>query len=411
MAVTVPGPGHTTLTIPTSPGFESFVAQQIANAVAAAAPLKVKSIDSGATIPQPGKGGTSELVVTGGGGANVVPTGYSFVINDNTSPDFLIGTNTAILSGAVGSTFFVSGLSTVAAGGGNNFIVGESGGTYFLAGGSGDDTIFSSGGGTIGGGTGANLLWAGDPSDTMSNLIISDGTGDTIVAGAGDDTVAAYGSNDLIFGGSGPLVVGMALNSTVSSGTGPETIFGADRSVVSGNSSSGITFVGGAGNATVFGSNDSVTTIFGGSGSDINFTNTATPGGIMAAEAGNETLNAGISSSNNTLAGGSGADSLVGGSSSDLLWAGTGADTLTGGAGTGTDVFNFVNGSAGGADVITDFSSSDVVNLIGYGADAAATAIANATVSGGSSTIQLSDSTKITFLNVTNLSTSNIHSS
>ena len=90
-----------------------------------------------------------------------------------------------------------------------------------------------------------------------------------------------------------------------------------------------------------------------------------------------------------------------------MLWAGTGSDTMTGGA--GSDFFQFVNGAAGGNDFITDFSSSDVVNLIGYGANAAANAINAATVSGGSSTIQLSDSTKITFVNVASLSTTNIH--
>jgi Ca2+-binding RTX toxin-like protein len=129
----------------------------------------------------------------------------------------------------------------------------------------------------------------------------------------------------------------------------------------------------------------------------------------MAAYSGNETLTAALSSSSNTLAGGSGADSLVGGSGTDVLWAGTGNDTMTGGA--GANQFNFVLGNSGGTDFVTDLTSPDVVNLIGYGANAAATAIAGATVSGGSSTIQLSDATKITFVGVSSLSTTNIHSS
>jgi Ca2+-binding RTX toxin-like protein len=406
-SVTIPGTGGSTVTIPQTALFSQFVAQQIANALAAASSVAVTGIGSGDIIPPTTPGSTNELMVTGAGGANSVPAGYDFIINDTSSPDSLSGSNTAILSGTVGGTFWVSGGSTVAAGGGNNTIVGQAGGTYLLSGGSGNDSIFSSGGGTIGGGTGNNLLWAADPTDKSANLFISDGT-DTIAAGAGADTVVAYGSKDVIFGGSGTLLVGAATNSTISAGTGAETIFGASGDVVFGNNSSGILFVGGSGPATVLGSTSSITTIFGGSGSNITFQNVSTPGAIMAAYAGNETLNAAASTSNNTLAGGSGADSLVSGSGADVFWAGTGSDTMTGGA--GADAFNFVRSFAGGTDVITDFTSSDTVNLIGYGAAAAATAIANATVSGGSSTIQLADSTKITFVNVSSLSTTNIHS-
>jgi Ca2+-binding RTX toxin-like protein len=412
MAVTVPGTGGSTITIPTSLPFEQFIAQQIANALAAAktaGDLAVTAVGSGGTVPASTPGSVNELVVTGGGGANNVPAGYSFIVNDNTSADSISGTNTAILSGSIGGTFWVSGNSTVA-GDGTNIIVGQSGGTYLLSTNSGNDSIFSSGGGTIAGGAGANLLWAADGTDTMANLFVSDGIGDTIVAGAGADTVAAYGSKDLIYGGSGPLVVGSAPNSTISSGSGPETIFGSSGNAVFANNSSGILFLAGTGPSTVVGGTNSLTTVFGSSGSAVTFANSATPGGILVAGAGNETLNAGLSNSNNTLSGaGTGADSLAGGSGNDVFWAGAGPDTLTGGG--GSDAFNFVHGSAGGTDVITDFSSNDVVNLIGYGANAAAQAIANATVSGGSTTIQLSDSTKITFLNVTNLSTTNVHSS
>lgn len=92
-----------------------------------------------------------------------------------------------------------------------------------------------------------------------------------------------------------------------------------------------------------------------------------------------------------------------------MIWAGAGGDTLTGGG--GSNVFEFVQSNAVGADIITDFNANDTVNIFGYGADAASVAIANATVSSNSTNIQLSDSTSITFLNVTSLSGLNIHSS
>jgi hypothetical protein len=82
---------------------------------------------------------------------------------------------------------------------------------------------------------------------------------------------------------------------------------------------------------------------------------------------------------------------------------------MTGGG--GIDVFSFVSGQAGGQDVITDFSSQDFVNLVGYGSGEVANALNSAVVSGGSTTVQLSDATKITFLNFTNLNQNNFYSS
>ena len=231
----------------------------------------------------------------------------------------------------------------------------------------------------------------------LPNYIISDGIGDTVAAGVGPDTVVAYGSNDLIFGGTGTLVVGAAPNSTVVSGTGAETIFGASGSLVQGDGSAGILFVGGAGSATVFGSTASVTTIFGGPGSAITFQNNGAPGAIMAAYAGNETLSSALSTSNNSLAGGSGNASLLGGAGNDVFWSGTGSNTLTGGAGS-RQLLVHKGAGASGEPTPSRTSVPATTSAAGYGSTAVATAISNATVSGGSSTIQLSDSTRITFL-------------
>ena len=158
----------------------------------------------------------------------------------------------------------------------------------------------------------------------------------------------------------------------------------------------------------MIGSGTALTTVFGSMGSDVTFANSSTPGAIMVAESGNETLTAAFSQSNNTLVGGTGADSLVGGSGNDVFWAGPGGDTMTGGA--GANAFNFANGSSGGTYLIADFTSSDVVNLINYGANAAANALAAATTVNGSLTISLADNTKITFLDVPSVSAGNIHS-
>jgi hypothetical protein len=61
-----------------------------------------------------------------------------------------------------------------------------------------------------------------------------------------------------------------------------------------------------------------------------------------------------------------------------------------------------ISGSAP-SDIITDFNANDAVYLAGYGGQAAANALSTATSADGSSTITLSDNTRITFLGVSNL--------
>src|SRR5262245_48697733 len=136
-SVTVPGTGGSTVTIPFPQSYSDFLAQQIANALAAAqgaSNLEVTTAGSGDATPATTAGAVNQLIITGGGGANNV-TGYQFVVNNNTSPDSIGGSDVGILSGSAGGSFWVSGNSTVAAVGGNNVIVGEPGGTYQLAGG------------------------------------------------------------------------------------------------------------------------------------------------------------------------------------------------------------------------------------------------------------------------------------
>jgi Ca2+-binding RTX toxin-like protein len=91
-------------------------------------------------------------------------------------------------------------------------------------------------------------------------------------------------------------------------------------------------------------------------------------------------------------------NSLVGGSGSEAFVAGTGSDTFVGGA--GANQFVYTNGSAGGNDFIVNYTSSDTVELFGYGSAAGGNALAAATVAGGNTTIALSDNTKITFENI-----------
>lgn len=94
------------------------------------------------------------------------------------------------------------------------------------------------------------------------------------------------------------------------------------------------------------------------------------------------------------MIGGSGNDTLVGGSA-------PGSSVMTGG--DGANAFVFFRQIAGSArDVITDFNANDAVFIEGYGPGSAAGLQNVAIVGGGGLTLTLSDSTTITFSNLTN---------
>jgi hypothetical protein len=169
--------------------------------------------------------------------------------------------------------------------------------------------------------------------------------------------------------------------------------------------SSGATIVGGSGTISISGGS-AVTTLFGGSGGMADYSGTS--GGLLyAAGGGNETLDAGAGFTANTMFGGgdaAGGDLMIGGLGNDTMVAGAGADTMQSGP-LADDLFVFLsaNGGLAANDTVVYFNSLDTVWLAGYGAGAAATALSNATVANGSTTITLSDQTQITFESIGNV--------
>jgi len=74
-----------------------------------------------------------------------------------------------------------------------------------------------------------------------------------------------------------------------------------------------------------------------------------------------------------TVVAGAGNTAIFAGSGTDVIFAGSGAATMV--AGSGPDVFAFVNGQAGGSDLISGFKpGTDQIVLIGYGATQTPTA-------------------------------------
>jgi hypothetical protein len=432
-------------------------------------------------------GDTNEAVVTSPANSDTysVPSGYQALyvggsanvhLFDNTVGDaVLVGNsgNDTIVAGAVNDSlvggsgnntlFGGTGQIAIVAGNSDNLIGAPSGSTYAISVGGGSDTVYGDGSGTVTGGSGTDLLDVAGAGTSTSNLLISNGTADTVVGGAGTTSIQAHGSQALVFGGTGDLaVVTSGSNDTISASTattatatlgGTQTLLfgasgntvlddqgsqdtvagGAGAMTVTASAASSqlqvfggtapLTFVGGAGMATVAGgssdqatggsgglvfaaaagSSDTVAagsggaTLYGGANAAIALVGSAGISDVIAAT-GNETLSGAASGANNTFWAGSGNDVIAGGSANDALVVGSGNATLSGGA--GANAFDLINGQAGGAITITDFSAQDQVGLFGYGSAAASTALQTATSSAGNTTLTLSDNTTITFLGI-----------
>ena len=348
------------------------------------------------TVPTP-PAGQAELIVvndttTGTVTLTLPPGNVDFVLNTS-SANLIINASDdpSVVSTGVGSTTMFGGAqggSDVASFGNNLFqSLGTGGGQYFISFGGGNDTVWAtSGNDVIAAGGGANLIGLG----SGNNFVSSTGA-DTILAGSGNNSVlAGQGSNDLIFGSTGSLLfVGGGINTaaTIVGVSGNQTLFGGA------GGGSGLFFVGqqsfildaqGASDTVVAGAGSATAALFAENGGSVTLFSPQANNALVAGP-GNVTLNAG------------------GGTGGNSLWANTGADSLVGGS--GSDVFAFVNGAAGGVDTIGNWTDKDTLALLGYGPNGI---VAQGTDAFGNAVITLSDNTRITIQGVSSIPSSHI---
>jgi hypothetical protein len=368
---------------------------------------------------------------------------YVGVVDNSTLPVTITGvgstTPITVLAGQGGLTFN-SGLG--AGGVGSGFILdgGGSNNLYNIA-----QTSIAGGGYWIAPGDGANTVHAGGGNNTItgargsSNWVDLTGFGNNIVASSGAETVSAasgHGSDTVGIGNSNPdtllismgdgwtgqlffgdtsTVTGSAI--TVSGGGGSVTLFGGVRQDVF--------FGGSAGDNIIVAGADPSSSITGGGNGDELFAGFF-GGGIIQAGTGNETLvgvgRPGIPGAASVAGTAFFGNTLTGGAN---IFAGAGADTITSGVGnenfygnpTGKgDFFTFshsITGAAGAQTnvMIHDFTvGKDTVALSNYGYSSAQQVVDDITKSGGNSSLQLTDGTKIEFTNVTTLTAISIFS-
>ncbi|MEL7100527.1 MAG: calcium-binding protein [Pseudomonadota bacterium] len=199
-----------------------------------------------------------------------------------------------------------------------------------------------------------NVLRPSDPlnteftGDNTAEVINGTGLGDSIISGAGADTVNGLGGDDTIrAGGSGDDVRGGAGNDSLEGGAGNDLLNGA------------------AGNDTLLGGDDR-DTLLGGAGDD--FLNGGNGVGDMNGGAGDDLIIGGNdrdvirgADGDDDMRGGGGFDRLIGGNGNDTIDGGSGDDILRGNA--GADFFVFFGNF--GTDRIDDFNVNRAGEQIG----------------------------------------------
>ncbi len=443
-AVTVTGANNQILTVQLNGVTNFTVAQQFAsiiNQAAGVGTLTAFNVTDGGVTPMVPAGNTGEAVILSAMPPSTMPVGYTFVTDVASAPTTITGASDmsgfeGVLSGTAGVTFNAGTTDGIfVAGGGANLFNGATS-TFSVYTGDGNDTITTGAGSDyVDAGSGANVINLGSGSTYVAST-----SNDLITGGSGLSTVGASGHGATINGGTGAILISSTgASDVVTLGTGGGSIFGGTNSTYNlvGNAmvigddgsntvnaggatafvsagagnelvkggSGALTFLGGAGNSTVVGGAAPVT-LFGATGGSVTFTGTTGGNTLTVIDSGKVDAS-GSTGSGDTLFGGLGANTIIGGTGADLFVVRSGASSLTGGA-NGVNTFDFVASNTGGAtDVISDFKSADKVAISGYTADTAAEVLKSATVSGGSTTITLSDQTKIVFQNYTNLGSGN----
>jgi Ca2+-binding RTX toxin-like protein len=238
--------------------------------------------------------------------------------------------------------------------------------------------------------------------------------GDTVVAGSGTTSITSSGGNTLQLG-TGNANVNSTGGDTIQGGSGAATISAGTGDTVFAGSGT-LNFIGGTGTTTVTDASGSILLTAPSQVNVSDLTGTISTNGGMFREValigggnrtvecgnGTETVNASGSTGANMFLAGGGNDQILGGTGNTVIVAGGGNDTFSG---AGHTSFEFINGDAGGNDVINGFNPAiDSIVMQGYAASAIAAAVQTAQTIGGSSRLQLTDGTHLTFTGVTGVS-------
>jgi hypothetical protein len=224
--------------------------------------------------------------------------------------------------------------------------------------------------------------------DTFS--LSSDGQGGTLVipAAASSGYVFAGSNGATVQGGAAPLYfVGGSGPVSVTGGSGNTTMFGGSGSaVLQGGSGTNLIYAG-AGASTLIGG-AGASTLVGGTGSTVEFAEGTAPV-VLIGGAGAASINGTTGAGPEQVFTGRGQGLVALNAAADSVIGGSGVSTILGGA--GPDVYGFINGYAGGREIIEGLTGADVIAFGGYAGDP----ITSEGVLHGSDLLTLSDGTII----------------
>ena len=348
-------------------------------------------------------------IIAAGAGSNMI------LLGDGANKVTSAGVD--LIAGGTGSATITSGSNTptVYLGTGTNLFQGGSGGAT-VVGASGADTMTSQGHAMLWLGSGTSKVTSGGVDTVVGNqgtagaATISAASADLVFGGLGSltfnggsgvSTIIGYpGGTTTVTSGSGGAIVGSQGTLVQHGGAGIDTIIGLGGSMtVSGGSGGGIYLGGPAGANSITGGSGQVTIFGGGAGDVLTAGNGAA--NIILAGPGAETISGAGSTGSNAFYGGSGPNTFLGGPGSTSIQIGTGATTIV--AGSGLSLFAFVQGHANNVTIQGVDANLDYLSLQNFGTGEAAAAVGGAQVSGGSSTLTLSDGTHITFSGFTDV--------
>ena len=334
---------------------------QFSGTPGASSPVQVRSVVAGGMT-------RVEIASSGYPYANSYFTlvGEHDLVADPQAAGMLVRVSNQTLAGTDGDDSLVGGTArdTLTGGGGNDTLVGG-GGVDLLQGGLGADVLIGGDGAdSLDGGAGDDRFVYDTPSAMHNDRIRDFTAGDRLDLSALGATFigesqfsgkpAALGSAQLrLFYGTDSTTLVLDSNGD---GTGDAvlTLDGVVPLVQLAGAPAGV-LVTEAGQALTGGDgNDSLTgasgpdTLTGGAGSD-----------TLSGDYGNDLVIGG--DGNDVLSGGDGIDTLEGGAGNDTVNGGPGGDLMTGGA--GRDAFRFNKASHVDGDRITDFSSSDRIDI------------------------------------------------
>ncbi|MBR2179405.1 MAG: hypothetical protein IJ862_03285, partial [Selenomonadaceae bacterium] len=237
--------------------------------------------------------------------------------------------------------------------------------------------------------------------------ITNAGNNKTIYALAGNDQVTNSGNNVTIYGGTGKDTINLNGSSETvvySSGDGKDVLIGFGESDSISIGAGEITSSSLKKNNVILKIGKGTITLNDAKGQLINVIDA--DGKLSTKMYGKGTVTVQGFSTSETVTGWSKADSLNGAEGNDTLIGGKGADTLTGGL--GDDVFFYSKGD--GKDVITDYTSGDVIMLSGSKVTKAAAVKKSPTditftVTKGSIRVNNGVGSKITFIDATTSNT------